>query len=69
MVDMNIFQSMIEGIGRMGNRGVAAIEYALIASLIALTFLVGLANLGGAVSNQFNSVDSNVGQGTQFGTN
>ena len=66
---MNRFQSIIEDAVRMGNRGVAAIEYALIASLIALTLLVGLANLGGEVSNQFNSVESNVGEGTTFGTN
>ena len=52
---------------RLDDRGVAAIEYALIASLIALSIIVGVANLGGAVGNQFNEVDSGVGSaGTRF---
>lgn len=51
----------------LGNRGVAAIEYALIASLIALSIIVGVANLGGAVGNQFNEVDAGVDSaGTKF---
>jgi Flp pilus assembly pilin Flp len=51
----------------LDNRGVAAIEYALIASLIALSIIVGIANLGGAVGNQFNHVDAGVGSaGTKF---
>ena len=50
----------------LDKRGVAAIEYALIASLIALAFIVGIANLGHAVGNQFNEVDDGVGSGTKF---
>ena len=51
----------------LGNRGVAAIEYALIASLVALSIVVGIANLGGAVGDQFNEVDAEVGSaGTKF---
>jgi len=49
------------------NRGVAGIEYALIASLIALALLTSFFNLGGAVSNQFNEVDNGVSaSGTRF---
>jgi Flp pilus assembly pilin Flp len=50
----------------LDNRGVAAIEYALIASLVALALLTSLVGLGGAVSNQFNGVDNGVGSGTKF---
>ena len=57
---------MLERVRRLDDRGVAAIEYALIAALIALTLLVGLGNLGGAVNNQFIEVDAGVGSGTQF---
>lgn len=56
-----------DGAMDLGNRGVAAIEYALIASLIALSIIVGIANLGGAVGSQFNEVDSGVSSaGTRF---
>lgn len=52
---------------RLDNRGIAAIEYAMIASLIALSIIVGVANLGGAVGNQFNEVDTSVSAaGTKF---
>lgn len=47
-------------------RGVAAVEYALMAGLIALTLVVGLATLGGRIGSQYNSVDSSVGSGTKF---
>ena len=63
---MKHLSKMFEGSPCLGNRGVAAIEYALVASLIALTLIAGMANLGGAVSNQYNSVDSGVGSGTKF---
>ena len=59
--------SKMSNLIRLDYRGVAAIEYALIASLIALSIIVGVANLGGAVGNQFIEVDSSVGSaGTKF---
>ena len=51
---------------RLDDRGVAAIEYALIASLIALALLTSLIGLGGAVSNQYVDVDEGVSSGMKF---
>ena len=42
------------------SRGVGAIEYALVASLIAIAAITGYANLGGGVHSQYNSVESNL---------
>lgn len=63
---MNHLSRSLRAIRRLDNRGVAAIEYALIASLITLALVAGFANLGGAVTNQFNEVDNGVAAGTQF---
>ena len=40
--------------------GVAAIEYALIASLIALAILTGVGNLGDGVETHWNGIAENV---------
>ena len=54
-------------IPRLNDRGAAAVEYALIASLIVLSIVAGIANLGGTVGNHFNEVDAEVGTaGTKF---
>jgi pilus assembly protein Flp/PilA len=39
------------------NRGVSAIEYAIIASLISVAAMAGYTNLGGKVESNFNNVD------------
>ena len=39
------------------NRGVSAIEYAIIASLISVAAIAGYTNLGGKVETNFNNVD------------
>ena len=58
---------MLERVRRLDDRGVAAVEYALIVALIALTFIAGLTNLGGAVGNQYAEIDSSVASsGTKF---
>ena len=46
--------------------GVAAIEYALLASLIALALVAAFTRLGGGVENNFNDVDQAVGAGMEF---
>lgn len=43
---------------KMDNRGVATLEYALVASLIALSLVAGFSRLGGGVETKFNSVDN-----------
>jgi Flp pilus assembly pilin Flp len=48
------------------NRGVAAIEYALIASLIALAVVAALTRLGGGVEAQYNTIDNAVPGGSRF---
>ena len=64
---MRLASKLPSWIRRLDNRGVAAVEYALIASLVALSIVVAIANLGGAVGNQFNEVDAEVGSaGTKF---
>lgn len=45
------------------NRGVTAIEYALIASLVSVAAIVGYHNLGVEVQNSFEEIDQNVGRG------
>lgn len=42
------------------NRGVTAIEYALIASLISVAAIVGYHNLGTEVQKSFNEIESNL---------
>jgi pilus assembly protein Flp/PilA len=42
-------------------RGATAIEYALIASLIAIAAIVAMKGLGGTVSNTFTNVNNIVG--------
>ena len=47
-------------------KGGAVIEYALLASLIALALVAAIARLGGGVESNFNDVDQAVGGGTDF---
>ena len=42
------------------NRGVAAIEYAFLLALIALSLLIGLTQLGNGVGAHYNSISSAV---------
>jgi pilus assembly protein Flp/PilA len=42
------------------NRGVTAIEYALIASLVSVAAIVGYHNLGTEVQNSFEEIDQNL---------
>lgn len=42
--------------------GVATIEYALVAGLIAIAALLGISELGGQVSDQWGGVDNEVGK-------
>ncbi len=42
------------------NRGISAIEYALIASLISVAAITGYHNLGSAVQNSFEDIDQNL---------
>ncbi|HJS41353.1 MAG TPA: Flp family type IVb pilin [Sphingomicrobium sp.] len=42
------------------NRGVTAIEYALIASLISVAAIVGYHNLGTEVQNSFQDIDQSL---------
>lgn len=42
---------------KLDERGVATIEYALVASLIALSLVAAFSRLGGGVETKFNSVD------------
>ena len=42
-------------------RGVTAVEYALVASLISVAALSAYAGLGSKVQTQFHDVDSNLG--------
>ena len=43
---------------KLDERGVATIEYALVASLIALSLVAAFSRLGGGVEAKFNSVDT-----------
>ena len=51
---------------KLDSRGAAAIEYALLASLVALALVASLARLGGNVESRYDSVDNAVGEGTRF---
>ena len=48
--------------------GVAAIEYALLASLIAIAIVAALTSTGNKVQQNWNNVDQAVGTGTQYQT-
>ena len=48
--------------------GVAAIEYAIIVSLIALALVSALFNLGGKVEQSFEQTNQAFDSGTQYGT-
>ena len=55
--------------GLAANRsGVAAIEYAIIVSLIALALVSALFNLGGKVEQSFEQTNQAFDAGTQYGT-
>ena len=41
-------------------RGVGTIEYALVASLIAIAAITGYSNLGAGLQSQYNSIESNL---------
>lgn len=51
--------SLIKRFKRDGS-GATAIEYALIAGLVAVALITGLTTLGTSLNNNFNSVASNV---------
>ena len=53
---------------KLDDRGAAAIEYALVASLIALSLVAAFSRLGGEVGNNYNSVDNALGEGIRFET-
>lgn len=38
-------------------RGASAVEYALVASLMAVAGILGMANLGNSVNNQYNTIE------------
>jgi Flp pilus assembly pilin Flp len=48
--------------------GVALIEYALLASLIAIAIVAALTSTGNKVQQNWNNVDQAVGTGTQYQT-
>jgi pilus assembly protein Flp/PilA len=45
------------------NRGATAIEYGLIAALIAVAAITAMSNLGGQLGNTFNQVKGNMAAG------
>jgi Flp pilus assembly pilin Flp len=51
---------------KLDSRGAAAIEYALVASLIALALLAAFSRLGGEVETKFNSVDNAFSEGISY---
>lgn len=51
---------------KLDDRGVATIEYALVASLIALSLVTAFSRLGGSVETRFNSVNSAVSDAKGF---
>ena len=53
---------------KLDNRGVATIEYALVASLIALSLVAGFSRLGGGVEAKFNSIDNAIAGGEGCGS-
>ena len=48
--------------------GVAAVEYAILASLIALALVGALVNLGGSIERSFNRTNQALPGGTEFNT-
>ena len=44
-------------------KGATAIEYGLIAALIAVAAITAMSNLGGQLSNTFNTVNGNMAAG------
>ena len=44
-------------------KGATAIEYGLIAALIAVAAITAMSNLGGQLSNTFNTVNANMAAG------
>ena len=52
---------------KLDERGVAAIEYALVASLIALSLVAAFSRLGGSVETSFNRVDNAMVERTRVG--
>ena len=53
---------------KLDERGAAAIEYALVASLIALSLVAAFSRLGGQVESEFNSVGNVFGEGIVYHT-
>lgn len=51
---------------KLDERGVATIEYALVASLIALSLVAAFSRLGDGVETKFNSVDGAVVEGVRI---
>ena len=51
---------------KLDNRGTATIEYALVASLVALSLVAAFSRLGGGVETRFNSVNSAVSDTAGF---
>lgn len=43
------------------SKGATAIEYALIASLIAVIAIAGMKTIGGKITNQLNNIANNLG--------
>ena len=52
---MRIFKNMLAS-----EAGASAIEYALVASLIAVAGIAGMANLGNSVDEKYNTIDKNI---------
>lgn len=49
--------------------GATAIEYGLIAALVAVAAIVGMTSLGQSLGNQFNDVGSKISNSTNAGLN
>jgi len=47
--------------------GATAIEYGLIAALVAVAAIVGMNSLGGSLGNQFNAVGGKISNSTNAG--
>lgn len=52
---MKFFAKMLKS-----DKGATAIEYGLIAALIAVAAITGMSSLGGQLNNTFNSVSGNL---------
>lgn len=48
------------------NRGVGAIEYALVASLISVVAIAAFDNMGGEVRQKYEQVDTKLGNGIKY---